>query len=224
MNTAALLLDLTTSPGQAMSAIAEKPRWVLASALLVVVSMAAGFLFEPALQHVVANMARDQAAQNPRSGRAVYIMATFSLYLAVFGAPFTALIGALILAAVLLLASKPLRGTASFAQMFSLVVNIALLFACIDALVSFVILKMRGIDSFNTMRDITTMIPSLGSLVPPAQTRLVALLSDVNPLTIWQYCLIALGLTGVASLSKTHAAAIAAGVLLLSACLGAIFA
>jgi hypothetical protein len=100
-------------------------------------------------------------------------------------APIIALI-AMLVQSVIMLAFKALgKGDAPFRALWAAAVNIALPVLALNALVTAVIVLVRGADSFNSAAEVQTALPSLALLVPSSAVKLHAFLAAFNPFTLW---------------------------------------
>ena len=92
-----------------------------------------------------------------------------------------------------------------FGALWASAVNIQVPVIGINALVTAVIVMLRGSDSFNSASELQTAMPSLGLLVPSTAIKLHALASAFNPFTLWGCLLTVAAMAVVARLDRAWA-------------------
>ena len=185
-------LDIIVSPKEAFESLRVAPTWGWAILIVFVLYAVASWLTTPALLHATQADWPHTVATNPKLAQlspdeqARYL--TFSLKIVGWVwlfSPLLAIIASVIQTIVMLIFKALGKGSATFATIWASAVNIQIPTLAINALVTAVIVMLRGADSFNTPGEIQTALPSLGMLADPAQIKLHAFLSAINPFTLW---------------------------------------
>lgn len=185
-------LDTIVAPKDAFEQLRLVPTWGWALLLTIVLYALASYLMTPAIVHATQADWPRQIAANPRlaemSPDQQQRTLTFSLAIVRWVwlfAPIIALIVVLIQTIILLIFKALGKGDAPFRALWAAAVNIALPVLGLNALITAVIVLVRGADSFNSSADVQTALPSLGMLVPASAIKLHAFLSAFNPFTLW---------------------------------------
>ncbi|MEO6835324.1 MAG: YIP1 family protein [Candidatus Tumulicola sp.] len=185
-------LDTIVAPKEAFEQLRAAPTWGWALLLTIVLYAAASYLMTPALLHATAAdwprqiAASPQLAQLSPEQQQGYL--TFSLRIVRWVwlfAPIIALVVMLVQAVVMLVFKALGKGDAPFRSLWAAAANIALPVLALNALITAVIVMVRGADSFNSPAEIQTALPSLALIVPASAIKLHAFLAAFNPFTLW---------------------------------------
>lgn len=206
------VLDTIVSPKEAFEAIRIVPTWGWALAIAVLLSALASFLMTPAFQHAFSAGWPDMVAKNPNIAQAPADQQSkqlaFSLKIFEFSWIFSIIVVPIIClveAVVMLIFNAVGRGDGNFARYFAASCNIAVPSAGLATMIGALIVLMRGADSFSSMQAVQGAVPSLGMLAPVENVKLHALLSTVNPFTLWGLGLSVLAMLVVGRVPKLQA-------------------
>lgn len=213
----AVLWDVIVAPAAAFAALRERPRWLLAFGVTILLGTIGAYLQIPAGEHLAAATFAREAAHNPD-------MATMSpeklkgMTEMVVGIqrwawlfyPLIVLVAVSIAALALLAGTAIARGQANFARSFALAAHVALINYGVSYLIIGFLSTLRGPDDFNFQSDLIKLVPSLAWFAPSADPKLTVLLGTFNPFQIWSFVLLGLGLQTVSGLRTGAAYAVAA--------------
>ena len=203
-----VLWDVLVAPSAAFAEFRNVPHWGWAFLLTCVLGTIGGYLQVPAGEHIanytIAHDARFASFTPEQLASAKRVSLLIQHFSWIFYA-IQALVAVTLSALILLVANAIGRGSANFAKLFALSVNVGFLNFGIGFLLHGIIASTRGPESFSTTVDLLGVIPSLGWLVPGAAPKLVAFLTSINIFQVWSTVLIALGLRSVAGLSPVIA-------------------
>ncbi|MDQ2865053.1 MAG: YIP1 family protein [Candidatus Eremiobacteraeota bacterium] len=186
------MVDTIVAPAEAFESIRVVPTWGWALAITILLSVLGSFLLVPAIQHAIVAGWPDMVAQQPALARLSpeqqHTMLAFDTKMFGFAwifpivtIPIVCLLGAI----VMLLFNAMGRGDGTFAKFFSASCNIAVPTAGLAAIVTALIVLVRGQASFNSLTAVSTALPSLAMLAPASNVKLIALLAAINPFSIW---------------------------------------
>ncbi len=205
-------LDTIIAPKEAFEQLRAAPTWGWALLLVIVLYSAASYLMTPALMHATsADWPRQVAANQglaqmtPEQQQQALAFTQKIVQLAWLFAPVVALLAILVHAIVMLIFKSAGRGDASIGALWASAVNIQVPVIGINALVTAVIVMLRGSDSFNSASELQTAMPSLGLLVPSTAIKLHAFASAFNPFTLWGCGLTVAAMVVVARLDRAWA-------------------
>ncbi len=223
-NGLSVLWDVIVAPKSAFAALRERPTWVWAFIILSVLGIAGAFLTMPAGEHVARNIialnpTHDPkiAAMTPEQRQQFTSISVTTQRVATWLYPLGALIAILWGTLIALIANAAGKGDGTWGRLFAFITNIALIRIGIGALVSGILVALRGPAAFVTTRDLVTVLPSLAWLVPAGNPKLSALLAVFNPFQIWTFILIGIGLPIFARIGRTPAFVAAAVIVLTEA-------
>jgi hypothetical protein len=219
-------LDTVIAPRDAFESLRAAPTWGWAFLLVIVLYSAASYVMTPALLHATAADWPRQVAANPQLAqmtsdqqqRALAIAQRFVQYAWVV-APIIALIAIFVQSIVMVIFRALGKGDAPYASLWAAAVNIQVPAIGLGAVITAVIVLVRGPDSFNSPADIQSAMPSLGLLVPATAIKLHAFASAFNPFTLWGCALTIAAMAIVARLDRAWAWATGIIWLLITACL-----
>ncbi|PZR57545.1 MAG: hypothetical protein DLM50_06110 [Candidatus Meridianibacter frigidus] len=201
-------LNVIVAPRDAFETLRIIPMWGWAFLIAMVLFIVGTLLAAPAQQHAMHSVMVHQMAADPNSAQLtdaqreqrIATIEKFSKF-GVLIVPIAFLIISAILTGILLVFNVIGRGTASFKQLWCAIINLSTIVA-LATLVVGVLAMMKGPDAFNTTIDQYLVMPSAAWLAPSAAPKLQALLSQINPFTIWNFILTAMMMTIIARVSK----------------------
>ncbi len=201
-----VIANTIVAPQAAFDAIRERPRWFIAFIVISVLTLIAGFLSIAATIHATtAQLATDPRMATLPPDRVksmtdltVGIVRYTWLFFPLGVLAFTALA-----ALVLLGMSAIFKGDAGFGRTFALAMNVGVIFG-ISQLVLGLIVAARGPEAFSSTLDVQMALPSLAWLAPGAGVKILTLLAQFQPFSIWAFVLYALGMSTVARISRAN--------------------
>jgi hypothetical protein len=222
--------DVIVAPQSAFESLRTRPQWLWAYLVVCVLGMIGAVLQAPAGQHIAIATIQHQAAHDPNMAsmtpaqlqNMTHIAAEIQKWVWLFY-PVIAIVAILFATVVLLLGNAIAHGTANFVRLFALAANVAVINFGLGYLIIGALGAMRGPAEFNTQIDLLTLMPSLAWLAPGAAPKVLALLNGVNPLQIWSFILLALGLRTIADMKPVPAYIVAALVSFGAAAIGVLF-
>jgi len=226
-----IVRDIVLAPRSAFEALAERTHWGWAFLFVCILGCAGSLLQSPAGEHIAVAAITQNPTHNPQLAEMSPAQTQQAIKYATLAQkwswafyPLIAIVAIGITSLVLLAGNAITRGAGSFARLFGLAANVAVVNWGIYLLLVGALAALRGPDSFFTQRDLINTVPSLAWLAPGASPKLAVLLSEFNPFQIWSFFLVALGLGVVAKLPRIPAYVLAAIVTFGSAALSAPFA
>ena len=213
--------DVVVAPQSAFEALRERPQWVWAFALTCALGMVGAILEIPAGAHVAAATIADQAAHDPTmavlSPDQIAAMTRYQVGMQRWfwlGWPLVVLTATSLATLLMLAFDRLTRGSASFAKLFALAMNVAILNYGIGFLVIGVLCALRSPEDFSAPSDIARLTPSLAWFAPAASPKVTAFFVGFNPFQIWSFVLLALGLRTIAGFAPAGSYIVAAAVVL----------
>jgi Yip1 domain len=205
-------LDIIVAPKEALENLRAAPTWGWALAITLVFFAVGSYLVTPAiLQGTQADWPRVVAAnpqlaaltpqQQEKNLNIILAVVKYNWVIGVIVLP----IGMLVQTVILYLGKIFGKGDGTFGELWAAVVNIAVPAMGVSALVLAAIVLLRGAASFNSAAEVSSAMPSLALLVPPAQLKLHAFLAVFNPFVLWGFGLNVAAMTVVARVSRAWA-------------------
>ena len=224
-------LDTIIAPKEAFERLRTAPTWGWALLLVIACYALASYLMTPALMHGFQADWPRQVAANPQLAqgtpeeqrRYLEISLKFVQFSWTF-APITAVLSILVQSLLMLIFKAVGRGDTRFATLWSAATNIQVPALGLAALVTAVIVMLRGPDAFNSIAEVQGAMPSLGLFVDPSATKLHAFLLVFNPFTLWGCGLTILAMIVAARVGRVWAWATGVAWLLAAALLVAMVA
>jgi hypothetical protein len=191
-------LDTIVAPKDAFESLRVAPTWGWAFLLTLILYAAANYFQTPALVHATQANWPNVVAQDPRLAQMTaeqqQQILDFTLKIISFSWLFAIVLLPIIVffQTIVMLVFKVIgKGTASFASLWAASLNIALVSLGLNAVVTAVLVTIRGPDSFERPLDVQGAMPSLALLAPEAPLKLHAFLCAFTPFTLWGCFLIA---------------------------------
>jgi hypothetical protein len=194
------------SPGEAFATLARTPMWGWAAIIGMLLVVAASTISLPEIMKIsqiaqaqaISQMSADQQAQAHQNIAAFAGVARVFIIVFAFIGPW---VGWLLAAVVYLIGASASKADVNFGRAWTLAVNAFLVFF-LGQLVNAVILATRGPDSIASAADVYA-IPSLAMFTHAP--KLAAALFAFNPINLWYYAVIAIGLQIVMRMKPTAA-------------------
>jgi len=208
-NGLATYFSIIPTPKAALAQLARTPMWGWAAIAGLVLSLIATILAAPAQSHLAAIIQQQKLGQFPADQRAqaAAAMAASGSFVKFFLAASGAIgpwLWWLITAALFLAGAALAGGNARWKLAWVAGVNTFVIVA-IAAVVSGIILRLRGPLGINSMADVL-VLPSLGQVIHGGP-KLVAFLSAYNVLYVWYYVVQVIALEQVLKLKRPAAIA-----------------
>lgn len=203
-NGLAVAWDIIVAPRTAFAALRERETWIAAFAIVCVLGTLGAYLQVPAGQHILTTtfahqMATDPnlAAMTPEKQKQALEFGSIAQRYAWLAFPVIAIVGIAFSALLLTVAVAIGNGTASYARLFALCANIAIINYGIAYLIIGLLAMRIGAESFGSSRDLIALLPSPARFAPENAPKLATLLSALNPFQLWSFVLLMLGLRDV---------------------------
>lgn len=205
------LVNVLATPTDVFCDIKEKPRWLTAFFGICIISMAIVWSYGPVARHLAfMELSWSMTEQEIES-----FLARKSIfrYLGIGIIPFKLLVKWSIMSTTIFLFLILLEtNTTSFKHVFTVVVYSEVILVLMS-LFNVLLVYARGIDSIESMKDLEPLI-GLHLLVTEraAKAPLIAVLSKVNPFTIWYVATLAIGVSAITNFSKGRSALLVSSV------------
>ncbi|MGB3564998.1 MAG: Yip1 family protein [Thermoanaerobaculia bacterium] len=202
------LIGVLISPEKTFRSIAERPTWVVALVVLVLLGTAVGYLVFQKLdmaEVISQSMAdRGQQASDEELERATEMVERFGWLGAMVGVLVIAPLAMFVFALILWVVFKLLGGEFSYQTSLSVTLH-SLMPTAVSSLLSLPVIYSRGtIGLEESQRGV--LFSNLGALAPEdSGPALTALLSSIDLFTIWTLVLLTIGFSIVGRVSKTAA-------------------
>ena len=218
------VLNVIAAPREAFAALRLVPTWGWAFIIAAILMIAGTALEAPAARHVgVAQIQRMQAT-NPmfaqmsdQKKQAMIDRARKPSIVGLFFAPVILLLFVLLNTVFMLVGNAVGRGSADFKRLWSGSMNIAVPTVGLGALVTGLIVMLRGADTFGSQTEMMRAMPGLGMLPLGGSPALTTMLATISIFSVWGLFLNATMLQTTAGTSKGVAWGFAALVLVLAA-------
>jgi hypothetical protein len=220
-----ILMDVIIAPKAAFESLRVVPTWGWALLVAVVIAMIGTYLSAPASQHAaivetpakIAAMFPDMTAEKRDAvvAQQLAIGQAFSKFNFLFVLVILPIVS-LVQALIMLVVNAISRGNGTFKKFFALSVNVAIIYAISTVLLGIIVI-IRGGDSFNSLADIFSALPSLALVAPGAGKGLTAFLGSLNVFSIWSTVLMVMGMEIVARIPRGFAVGAATFMLLFGA-------
>lgn len=204
------LVGVLVAPAKTFKSISEKPTWVVALLVLIVLGVGVTMMMSGKMDW--AEMTRDQMAAQGREipedqlEKIIDFQEKFGPAMMIGGGAIGTPLVYLLVALIFMVVFKMLGGDLDFVRSLSVVLH-GMMPRAVLALLSFpVILGKQQLD-FEELKDGSVLVSNLGAFAPEdAGPALVALLSSIDLFSIWVVFLLVIGYSTVARVSKGAAA------------------
>ena len=208
------LINIIVEPLKVFKHIKEKDDWWIPFILLVVVTWIFLMISGPAMARVTAQMMAERGADGE--------IPKFVEYIKYIGAPIGTLTMWLLMAVIIWFLGNSFGGDWDFTKALDLYAYSSVVQA-LRSILTTVVLLIRGIPNIMTFKDLN-VATGLNLLFSPENPRLYALVSGIEVFTIWQFVLIAYGISEITGVSKKKAAWVSVIIYLLTLGFSLIFA
>ncbi|MFQ5525410.1 MAG: YIP1 family protein [Thermoanaerobaculia bacterium] len=200
------LVGVLVSPAQTFQSISQKPSWVVAMVVLIVVGVGVTMMMSGKMDW--AEITRDSMEQRGQEvsedqiEQIIDFQEKFGPIMMIGGGAVGAPVVYLLLALVFMVLFKMLGGELDFVRSLSVVVH-GMIPRAVLALLSLPVILGRDELGFEELQDGSVILSNLGAFAPEeAGPALVALLSSVDLFSIWVVILLAIGYSMVARVSR----------------------
>ena len=216
MSAVGTLLRVVDQPSRAMGEVTERPRlWLLAAALIVVVSMAMLWFTAPlqivraneaqaqVIERMTANMPADQARLVRESAKDM-TLSRYLLTTGLVGAAMAAL-GWVVRGAVVHFSSMALGGHSQWPATYAVCLWAMLPYAVRDLLLTVYTLVTQKVPEHAGLG----FLVASGDLLQDSRSLQYALLSNLDPFVLWHLLLLAVGIAVATKMGRAKAAILA---------------
>ena len=208
------LVNIIMEPSKVFEHIKEKDDWWIPFVLFVIVTWVFLWISGPALARITAQKMAEMGVD-----REIPKFVEFIKYL---GAPIGTLVMWLIVSTLLWFLTNSFGADWNYIKALDLYAYSNVV-QVIRSVLSVIILLIRGIPNIMTFKDLN-VATGLNLLFSPENPRLYALVSGIEVFTIWQFILIAYGVSEITGISKKKTAWISVIIYLVTLGFGVIFA
>lgn len=208
------LINIIFEPGKAFAHIKEKDDWWVPFILLVVVTWIFLWTSGPALARITAQQMSEMGVDRE--------IPKFVEYIKYIGAPIGTLIMWLIMSVLIWFLGNSFGADWDYTKALDLYAY-SFVVQALRSILTTVILLVRGIPNIMTFKDLT-VATGLNLIFSPENPRLYALFSGIEVFTIWQFVLIAYGVSEITGISKKKAAWVSVIIYLVTLGFSVIFA
>jgi hypothetical protein len=208
------LINIIVEPVKAFKHIKEKDDWWIPFILLVVVTWIFLMLSGPALARITAQQMAEMGVDRE--------IPKFVEYIKYLGAPIGTLTMWLLMSVIIWFLANSFGADWDFTKALDLYAYSSVV-QVLRSVLTTVILLIRGVPNIMTFKDLN-VATGLNLLFSPENPRLYALLSGIEVFSIWQFILIAYGISEITGISKKKAAWVSVIVYLIMLGFGVVFA
>jgi hypothetical protein len=208
------LISIIVEPVKIFKHIKEKDDWWIPCILLVVVTWIFLWISGPALARITAQKMAEMGVDRE--------IPKFVEYIKYLGAPIGTLTMWLLMSVIIWFLGNFFGADWDFTKALDLYAYSSVIQA-IRSVLSIIVLLLRGVPNIMTFKDLN-VATGLNLLFSPENPRLYALLSGIEVFTIWQYILIAYGISEITGISKEKAAWVSVITYMITLGFGVIFA
>ncbi len=208
------LINIIIEPVKTFQHIKEKDDWWIPFILVVLI----GWVFTAVTAPAIARLTAQQMAEMGVAKE----LPKFMGLIAYIGVPFGTMVSWLISSLIIWFLGNAFGADWNFTKALDLFAYSSVVQA-IRSVLSIIILWLRGIPNIMTFRDLN-VATGFNLLFSPENPKLYALTSGIEVFTIWQYILIAYGISEITGVSKKKAAWVSVITYLIVLGFGVIFA
>jgi hypothetical protein len=208
------LINIIIEPVKTFQHIKEKDDWWIPFVLIVVVTWIFLWITGPALARITAQQMAERGIDRE--------IPKFVEYIKYLGAPIGTLATWLLMSVIIWFLSNSFGADWNYIKALDLYAYSSVAQALRTVLTT-LILFIRGIPNIMTLKDLN-VATGFNLLFSPENPKLYALVSGIEVFTIWQYILIAYGISEITGISKKKAAWVSVITYLITLGFGVIFA
>ena len=208
------LVNIVIEPGKVFAHIKEKDDWWIPFILIVIVTWVFLMLSGPAMARITAQKMAEMGVDRE--------IPKFTEYIKYLVAPISHLVIWLIMAMVLWFLGNSFGGDWDYIKALDLFAYSSVVHA-IRSVLATIILFIRGVPNIMTFRDLN-IATGLNLLFSPENPKLYALFSGIEVFAIWQFILIAYGVSEITGISIKKAIWISVIIYLITLGIGVAFA
>lgn len=208
------LVNIIFEPSQTFQHIKEKDDWWIPFTLLVIVSLGFLWISSPAMTRLTAQKMAEMGIDRELPKAMEYVK-----YISV---PITTFLGFLLASLLIWFLGNSFGADWNFIKALDLY-SYSSVVHVIRSVLNIVVLSIRGIPNITTFRDLN-IATGLNLFFSPENPKLYALFSGIEIFAIWQFILIAYGISEITGIPKKKAAVISAISFLITIGFSVIFA
>jgi len=209
------LINIIIEPGKAFEHIKEKDDWWIPFIGLVIVTLIFLWVSSPATSRIM----MQKMAEMGGEGREIPKAAELIKYIV---APIATLIGFLLISLILWFLGNSFGADWNYIKALDLYAYSSVI-QIIRSILNTSLLLVRGIPNIMTFRDLS-VATGLNLFFSPENPKLYAIVSGIEVFTIWQFILIAYGISEISGISKKKAITAAVILYILSLGFSVLFA
>jgi len=190
------LINIIVEPGKAFEHIKEKDDWWIPFVGLTIVTLIFLWVSSPALTRIMTQKMAEMGIDREIPKVAQYIKYVM--------APIATLVGFLLFSLILWFLGNSFGGDWDYVKALDLYAYTSVV-QIIRSLLNTFILLVKGIPNITTARDME-LATGLNLIFRPENPKLYALFSGIEVFSIWQFALIAYGISEITGISKKKAA------------------
>jgi hypothetical protein len=208
------LINIIAEPVKAFMHIKEKDDWWIPFILIIIIAWIFLWITGPALARITAQQMAERGIDRE--------IPKFVEYIKYLGAPIGTLATWLFMSVIIWFLSNSFGADWDYIKALNLYAYSGVVQA-IRSVIIIIVLLLRGIPNIMTMKDLN-VATGLNLLFSPENPKLYALASGIEVFNIWQFILIAYGISEITGISKKKAAWVSIITYLITLGFGVIFA
>lgn len=190
------LINIIIEPGKAFEHIKEKDDWWIPLIALIIVSLIFLWVSSPVMSRITAQKMAEMGVDRelPKSVELIkYVVAPIATFIAF-----------VIISLILWFLGNSFGADWNFVKALDLYIYSSVV-QIIRSILNTIVLLIRGTPNIMTFRDMN-VATGLNLFLSPENPRLYALLSGIEIFSVWQFLLIAYGVSEITGISKKKAA------------------
>jgi hypothetical protein len=208
------LVNIIIEPGKAFEHIKEKDDWWIPFIVVMIVTLIFLWVSSPAMSRITAQRMAEMGVE-----REIPRVAELMKYIF---APIGAFVVYLIISLIIWFLGNSFGADWNFVKALDLYIYSSIVQA-IKSILNIMVLLIRGIPNIMTLKDLN-VATGLNLLLSPENPKLYAIASGIEIFTIWQFVLMAYGISAITGISKKKAAWVCVITYLITLGFGVIFA
>ena len=197
------IADILAEPSAAFTRLKAEPKWLLAMVIFCLFSVGIAWVTLPFIEQIMDQQLIEEGAPS----EAIEIAKIFAKVFVFIGSLAAPIIWFFVISAILTLAGRlfGISGAIKFKHIYAAVVHSSLISILIVLVNTALLVVFRDIEDISRTTDLK-IIPGLHLLLGPSgNTKLLMFLSYFNPLSLWYFAVLAIGIRVFADTDKTKA-------------------